>query len=80
MKMRTLGRAVIATKFGWDHEGIAASGPARNLNSRPTHIKQVADAETRRPIEHTTGETRLPRGAQLRPHWLIRESVCNSTP
>src|SRR3954451_8575904 len=41
-------QAVIATKFGWDHEGIAAPGPARKLNSRPAHIKEGADASLQR--------------------------------
>jgi aryl-alcohol dehydrogenase-like predicted oxidoreductase len=41
-------QVVIATKFGWDHEGIAAPGPARKLNSRPAHIKEVADASLQR--------------------------------
>jgi len=42
-------RAVIATKFGWDIDPKdPAPGPARKLNSRPAHIKQVADASLRR--------------------------------
>jgi len=35
------GRVVIATKFGFD---IAPDGQRRGLNSRPEHIKQVAEA------------------------------------
>ena len=42
-------RAVIATKFGWDIDPRDPTpGPARKLNSRPAHIKQVADASLRR--------------------------------
>jgi aryl-alcohol dehydrogenase-like predicted oxidoreductase len=42
-------RAVIATKFGWDIDPEDPTpGPARKLNSRPAHIKQVADASLRR--------------------------------
>jgi aryl-alcohol dehydrogenase-like predicted oxidoreductase len=42
-------RAVIATKFGWDIDPKDPTpGPARKLNSRPTHIKQVADASLQR--------------------------------
>jgi aryl-alcohol dehydrogenase-like predicted oxidoreductase len=42
-------RAVIATKFGWDIDPKDPTpGPARKLNSRPAHIKQVADASLRR--------------------------------
>jgi aryl-alcohol dehydrogenase-like predicted oxidoreductase len=38
-------KVVIATKFGWDFdEGVTAGGQARALNSRPAHIKQVAEA------------------------------------
>jgi aryl-alcohol dehydrogenase-like predicted oxidoreductase len=38
-------RVVIATKFGW---AIDASGKVTGLNSRPEHIKQVADASLKR--------------------------------
>ena len=38
-------RVVIATKFGW---GIDASGTRLGLNSRPEHIKQVAEASLKR--------------------------------
>jgi aryl-alcohol dehydrogenase-like predicted oxidoreductase len=41
------GQVAIATKFGWDidpHTGERRGG----LNSRPEHIKQVAEASTRR--------------------------------
>lgn len=41
------GRVAIATKFGW--EGNPADGGKWNaLNSRPEHIKQVADASLKR--------------------------------
>jgi len=36
------GRVVIATKFGWDID--PETRQARGLNSRPEHIKQVAEA------------------------------------
>src|SRR6202051_4212369 len=35
-----LGNAIVATKFGWDLSRGAASG----TNSRPEHIREVADA------------------------------------
>jgi aryl-alcohol dehydrogenase-like predicted oxidoreductase len=38
-------RVVIATKFGW---AIEANGTRLGLNSRPEHIKQVADASLKR--------------------------------
>jgi aryl-alcohol dehydrogenase-like predicted oxidoreductase len=41
------GRVVIATKFGWKLDPNSPT-PARGLNSRPAHIKQVADASLRR--------------------------------
>jgi len=38
-------QVVIATKFGWDLDPrITTPGPSRTLNSRPAHIKEVADA------------------------------------
>jgi aryl-alcohol dehydrogenase-like predicted oxidoreductase len=41
------GRVVIATKFGWDID--TETGERRGgLNSRPEHIKQVAEASARR--------------------------------
>jgi aryl-alcohol dehydrogenase-like predicted oxidoreductase len=40
-------KVVIATKFGWDIDP-ANPRPARKLNSRPAHIKQVAEASLRR--------------------------------
>src|ERR1700712_4554385 len=42
-------KAVIATKFGWDLDpNVTMPGPSRTLNSRPAHIKQVAEASLRR--------------------------------
>src|ERR1700709_2765488 len=42
-------RVVIATKFGWDLDPkITTPGPSQALNSRPAHIKQVAEASLRR--------------------------------
>ena len=38
-------RVVIATKFGW---GIEANGTRLGLNSRPEHIKEVAEASLKR--------------------------------
>ena len=38
-------RVVIATKFGW---GIDSQGTRLGLNSRPEHIKEVADASLKR--------------------------------
>jgi aryl-alcohol dehydrogenase-like predicted oxidoreductase len=40
------GKVVIATKFGFDLD--PATGKQRGLNSRPEHIKQVADASLKR--------------------------------
>jgi aryl-alcohol dehydrogenase-like predicted oxidoreductase len=39
---------VIATKFGWDIDPEAPQQRRRGLNSRPDHIKQVADASLKR--------------------------------
>lgn len=42
-------QVIIATKFGWDIDpNDPTPGPARKLNSRPPHIKEVADACLRR--------------------------------
>jgi aryl-alcohol dehydrogenase-like predicted oxidoreductase len=42
-------QVVIATKFGWDIDlKDPTPGPARKLNSRPAHIKEVADASLQR--------------------------------
>jgi len=42
-------QVVIATKFGWDLDPkVTTPGPSRALNSRPAHIKQVADASLQR--------------------------------
>ena len=42
-------QVVIATKFGWDLDPkVTTPGPSRTLNSRPAHIKQVADASLQR--------------------------------
>jgi aryl-alcohol dehydrogenase-like predicted oxidoreductase len=42
-------QVVIATKFGWAIDlKDPAPGPARKLNSRPAHIKEVADASLQR--------------------------------
>jgi aryl-alcohol dehydrogenase-like predicted oxidoreductase len=41
-------QVVLATKFGWDHDGIETPGPARKMNSRPDQIRRVADASLRR--------------------------------
>jgi aryl-alcohol dehydrogenase-like predicted oxidoreductase len=42
-------QVVIATKFGWDLDPkVTTPGPSRTLNSRPAHIKQVAEASLRR--------------------------------
>src|SRR5690242_199859 len=38
-------KVVIATKFGWELDGKGLNSPSgRNLNSRPAHIKEVAEA------------------------------------
>src|SRR4029453_311067 len=39
------GRVVIATKFGF---GVASNGTRSGLNSRPEHIKEVAEASLKR--------------------------------
>ena len=42
-------KVVIATKFGWDLDPkVTTPGPSRTLNSRPAHIKEVAEASLRR--------------------------------
>jgi aryl-alcohol dehydrogenase-like predicted oxidoreductase len=42
-------QVVIATKFGWDLDPRSPEpGPARGLNSRPAHIRDVADASLKR--------------------------------
>jgi aryl-alcohol dehydrogenase-like predicted oxidoreductase len=42
-------QVVIATKFGWDLDPkVTTPGPSRTLNSRPAHIKEVADASLQR--------------------------------
>jgi aryl-alcohol dehydrogenase-like predicted oxidoreductase len=41
-------KVVIATKFGWELDGQDLSPPGRTLNSRPAHIKEVAEASLRR--------------------------------
>jgi aryl-alcohol dehydrogenase-like predicted oxidoreductase len=42
-------KVVIATKFGWELDGQGlTSPPGRTLNSRPAHIKEVAEASLRR--------------------------------
>src|SRR5215469_12771922 len=40
------GRVVIATKFGFDI--VPKTGQQRGLNSRPEHIREVAEASLRR--------------------------------
>jgi aryl-alcohol dehydrogenase-like predicted oxidoreductase len=58
------GRVVIATKFGW---APAHDGEARwsRLNSRPQHIKEVAEASLKRlkvdAIDLTTSTAWIPR-------------------
>jgi len=42
------GRVVIATKFGFKHDGDNGPSPATGLDSRPEQIKQVAEASLRR--------------------------------
>jgi aryl-alcohol dehydrogenase-like predicted oxidoreductase len=39
---------VIATKFGFDVDPAAAAGKQRGLNSRPEHIRKVAEASLKR--------------------------------
>src|SRR5215213_6084214 len=42
-------KVVIATKFGWNLDPkVTTPGPSRTLNSRPAHIKQVAEASLQR--------------------------------
>jgi aryl-alcohol dehydrogenase-like predicted oxidoreductase len=41
------GKVVIATKFGWD-ANPAEGGKWNSLNSRPEHIKKVAEASLKR--------------------------------
>ena len=42
-------RVVIATKFGWDLDPkVTTPGPSRTLNSRPAHIREVAEASLKR--------------------------------
>jgi aryl-alcohol dehydrogenase-like predicted oxidoreductase len=42
-------KVVIATKFGWDLDPkMTTPQPSRTLNSRPAHIKEVAEASLRR--------------------------------
>src|ERR1700681_1305418 len=41
------GKVVIATKFGWE-PNPADGGKWSNLNSRPEHIKKVAEASLKR--------------------------------
>lgn len=42
------GEVVIATKFGFNLDGDKGSSPRGGLNSRPEHIKKVADASLKR--------------------------------
>jgi aryl-alcohol dehydrogenase-like predicted oxidoreductase len=42
------GRVVIATKFGFKHDADKGPGPAVGLDSRPEHIKLVAEASLKR--------------------------------
>jgi len=42
------GKVVIATKFGFKHDSEKGPGPTVGLDSRPEHIKQVADASLKR--------------------------------
>jgi aryl-alcohol dehydrogenase-like predicted oxidoreductase len=42
------GQVVIATKFGFKHDSQKGLGPAAGLDSRPEHIKQVAEASLMR--------------------------------
>ncbi len=41
-------QVVIATKFGFKHDPQTGLGPAAGLDSRPEHIKQVAEASLKR--------------------------------
>ncbi len=42
------GQVVIATKFGFKHDPQKRPGPGVGLDSRPEHIKQVAEASLKR--------------------------------
>src|SRR5512139_557083 len=42
------GQVVIATKFGFKHEGQKGPGPGSGLDSRPEQIKRVAEASLKR--------------------------------
>ncbi|MBN1889323.1 MAG: aldo/keto reductase [Thermoflexales bacterium] len=42
------GRVVIATKFGFKHDGDKGPSPTAGLDSRPEQIKRVADASLKR--------------------------------
>lgn len=42
------GEVVIATKFGFKHEGDKGPTPGAGLDSRPEQIKRVADASLQR--------------------------------
>ena len=42
------GQVVIATKFGFKHDPDKGPSPAVGLDSRPEHIKQVAEASLKR--------------------------------
>ena len=42
------GQVVIATKFGFKHDGDKGPSPATGLDSRPEQIKRVAEASLKR--------------------------------
>jgi aryl-alcohol dehydrogenase-like predicted oxidoreductase len=42
------GKVVIATKFGFKHDGDKGPGPGAGLDSRPEQIKRVAEASLKR--------------------------------
>ena len=42
------GRVVIATKFGFKHDGEKGPSPANGQDSRPEQIKRVAEASLKR--------------------------------
>ncbi|MBZ0289521.1 MAG: aldo/keto reductase, partial [Anaerolineae bacterium] len=42
------GQVVIATKFGFKHDGDKGPGPSIGLDSRPEQIKRVADSSLKR--------------------------------
>jgi aryl-alcohol dehydrogenase-like predicted oxidoreductase len=42
------GKVVIATKFGFNHDGDKGPGPGAGLDSRPEQIKRVAEASLKR--------------------------------